>query len=53
MAREDAIRQARQAMERRIREHGEKTGQRLSTREAETRASEIARRVERRESEKK
>jgi hypothetical protein len=53
MARESDIRRARESMARSMIEHAQKTGQRVSTREIEAKASEIARRVDRRESEKK
>jgi hypothetical protein len=47
------VRRARDGMTQRIIQHAEKSGQRISTREAESKASEIARRNDRRESEKK
>lgn len=53
MAKESDIRRARESMARSMAEHAAKSGQRVSTREIEAKTSEIARRVDRRQSEKK
>ena len=53
MAKEQDIRRARDGMTKRILDHAAKTGQRVTTRDAERKAGEIARRVDRREAERK